>query len=865
MVSNSLGSVMSSSATLTVDPGAVAPSITTPPTNQTVTSGQSATFSVVATGTAPLSYQWQKNGANIPSANAASYVTPATTTADNGSTFDVIVSNSVGSVTSSSLTLTVTAAPVRPSITTPPANQTVTAGQSATFSVVANGTAPLSYQWQKNGANISGANAASYVTPATTTADNGSTFDVIVSNSVGSVTSSSATLTVGAAAVPPSITTPPANQTVTSGQSATFSVVATGTAPLSYQWRKNGANIPGANAASYVTPATTTADNGSAFDVIVSNSAGSVTSNAATLTVNSLASGVSSLALNPAAVAGGSSSTGTVTLNGVAPSGGAVVTLSSDNTAAQVPASVTVSAGQSSANFTITTSPVSSSTPVNITASYLGSTMIASLTVNPAPDIAVNATVSVSSENIGTGQLGIKAIDGVIGGCPNDCTNEWATVGELGLRPNSSAYAWIRLDWSYITTSEVDLYDRPNSTDNITSGALFFSDGSSISVGTLPNDGSIYPVTFAPKNISWVQFDIYSAVGSNTGLSEIEVLGSCAVTPSVRVAAPLSEYLQTPTTSLTATAQTCLDPANNAGWGVRFLLDGGPSSGGVQLDTHTAPYQVTFTNLAQSEHTIDAYLLDASNNIVSGIDTHDQVNHIGIGDYFVALGDSISEGIGDDISSDDSSNDGRNGPVLDIVSCACGGGGYEPILNNLRTAQTGLPQTVVNEAVGGTWSIDPPAIINTMLARHPGAAMFLIQYGTNDATPTGGTPSGLNLNPGDAGYSGSFKDNLQQTINAVNAAGKRVALAKAPMALADCPSCTPYSDPTTATKNVMIQEYNQVIDQLVADPANNINVVPPDFYTFFSNNRGDYSDEIHPNGLGYQGMANLWNQALTGH
>ena len=138
--------------------------------------------------------------------------------------------------------------------------------------------------------------------------------------------------------------------------------------------------------------------------------------------------------------------------------------------------------------------------------------------------------------------------------------------------------------------------------------------------------------------------DLYSAVGSSTGLAEMEVLGSCAVTPSVRVAAPLSEYLQTSTTSLTATAQTCLDPVNNAGWGVRFLLDGGPSSGGVQMDTHTPPYQVTFTNLAQSEHTIDAYLLDSSNNVVSGIDTHDQVNHIGIGDYFVALGDSISEG-----------------------------------------------------------------------------------------------------------------------------------------------------------------------------------------------------------------------------
>jgi sugar lactone lactonase YvrE len=85
---------------------------------------------------------------------------------------------------------------------------------------------------------------------------------------------------------PPAITTQPANKTVTVGKTATFSVKATGTAPLSYQWRKNGANITGATSASYTTPPTTAADNGSLFSVVVSNSAGSVTSNNAMLTVN---------------------------------------------------------------------------------------------------------------------------------------------------------------------------------------------------------------------------------------------------------------------------------------------------------------------------------------------------------------------------------------------------------------------------------------------------------------------------------------------------------------------------------------------------------------------------------------------------
>ena len=176
--------------------------------------------------------------------------------------------------------------PKAPSITVQPANQTVIAGQSATFSVVAAGTAPLSYQWRKNSANISGATAATYTTPATSAADNSAMFDVIVTNSVGSVTSAQATLTVNAAPVAPSITTQPANQTVTSGQTATFSVVAAGTSPLAYQWQKNGSDIPGATSVSYTTPVTTTADSGELFRVVVSNTAGNVTSNSGLLTVN---------------------------------------------------------------------------------------------------------------------------------------------------------------------------------------------------------------------------------------------------------------------------------------------------------------------------------------------------------------------------------------------------------------------------------------------------------------------------------------------------------------------------------------------------------------------------------------------------
>lgn len=90
-----------------------------------------------------------------------------------------------------------TAPPEPPTITTQPANQTTRVGQTATFTVAASGTAPLSYQWSRNGAAISGAVSASYTTPAAAPADNGTTFIVKVTNSVGSVTSKAASLTVG--------------------------------------------------------------------------------------------------------------------------------------------------------------------------------------------------------------------------------------------------------------------------------------------------------------------------------------------------------------------------------------------------------------------------------------------------------------------------------------------------------------------------------------------------------------------------------------------------------------------------------------------------------------------------------------------
>jgi hypothetical protein len=228
-----------------------------------------------------------------------------------------------------------------------------------------------------------------------------------------------------------------------------------------------------------------------------------------------------SVSLAPASVVGGNASQGTVTLSGPAPSGAVVTLLSSDTAAATVPSSVTVSQNATSATFTVSTSNVSSSTSSTISASYGGSSPNAVLTVLPqsaSGDIALTATVTDSSENASTGQLGIKAIDGVIGGFPGDPTKEWATLGQL-------AGAWIQLSWSSPQqVGQVVLWDRPNTSDNVQAGTLSFSDGTTLPVGTLPNDASSgYTVNFSAKSITSVKFTVTQAVGSNIGLAEFQV------------------------------------------------------------------------------------------------------------------------------------------------------------------------------------------------------------------------------------------------------------------------------------------------------------------------------------------------------
>ena len=288
VVSNASGSVTSASATLTVNAVATAPAITSQPAAMTVTAGGSASFTVTATGSPAPTYQWQKGGAAIGGASSASLSLTNVQSSDAG-TYSVVVSNSAGSVTSASATLTVnpaTAPATAPSITTQPASTTVTAGGNASFSVTATGSPAPTYQWQKGGAAIGGATSASLSLTNVQSFDAG-TYSVVVSNSAGSVTSANASLTVTAATSPgtsPSIATQPANLMLPAGYSGSLSVTATGTAPLSYQWRLNGAAIPGATGSTLPLASVQASASGN-YSVVVTNASGSVTSNIATVTV----------------------------------------------------------------------------------------------------------------------------------------------------------------------------------------------------------------------------------------------------------------------------------------------------------------------------------------------------------------------------------------------------------------------------------------------------------------------------------------------------------------------------------------------------------------------------------------------------
>ena len=222
-----------------------------------------------------MTYQWQKDGSDISGATTDTYTITGATADDEGS-YTCVITSDCGTVTSDAATLTIGSGVT---ITQQPQNQDVCEGSDATFTVVATGS-NLTYQWQKDGSDISGATTDTYTITGATADDEGSYTCVITSN-CGNTTSDAATLSILPAT---QITTQPMSVTDANlGDTVVFTVVADGS-NLTYQWQLNAANIDGATSDTYTINGVSASDTG-VYTVVVNGDCGSVTSDSVVLAV----------------------------------------------------------------------------------------------------------------------------------------------------------------------------------------------------------------------------------------------------------------------------------------------------------------------------------------------------------------------------------------------------------------------------------------------------------------------------------------------------------------------------------------------------------------------------------------------------
>lgn len=254
-----------------------APMMATQPTNFTTFLSNSASFFVEAIGPGPFRYQWRYNGEEIENATNATLTLPQAFYLEVG-TYSVAVLNPFGFVISSNATLTLNGPPF---ISQQPQALDIATGDTLMLSVGVLGTAPFQYQWRKDGAPIAGAASLMFVVTSAHFTNQGS-YTVVVTNQYGASTSAVAVVTVDS---PPYFITPLSDQTVDQGGLALLTASASGSPPLSYQWRFNGTNLPGATSATLgLTNVWHT--NAGLYSVVVTNVFGTVASSNAVLTVN---------------------------------------------------------------------------------------------------------------------------------------------------------------------------------------------------------------------------------------------------------------------------------------------------------------------------------------------------------------------------------------------------------------------------------------------------------------------------------------------------------------------------------------------------------------------------------------------------
>lgn len=298
-VTGTCGNATSNSAVISVNP---ITTITQQPSPQTICQG-SNTFLTVAADGANLNYQWKRGNTNVGT-NSPTLNLNNAQVADGGS-YTCVVTGACGTVTSNAVTVTVNPTTV---VTTQPLTQSACNGTPVTFSVVANGIG-LGYQWKKDGNIIQNATSAAYTINSITGADAGN-YTCEITGGCGNATSNIAALTVLNSAA---ISQQPQAQSVCPGAPLTLTVTGSGGNNTMYQWRRNTNNINGANGSTYTVPAAGVNDVGS-YDVIITGSCGTVTSNAVSVSLLETTS-VNNI-FNPVAICAGSNQTFTVSAQG---------------------------------------------------------------------------------------------------------------------------------------------------------------------------------------------------------------------------------------------------------------------------------------------------------------------------------------------------------------------------------------------------------------------------------------------------------------------------------------------------------------------------------------------------------------------
>ena len=281
VASNAANTVTSAVASLTV---LVPPLFTQQPSNQSVILGSNATFSVTVDGTAPFSYQWFFNSTPLTdnghvSGSTTTNLTRTDVQEPDVGNYTVAITNVAGSATSVVATLAIST----PLISTQPQSQSVLAGVTVTLGVIASGQQPLAYQWQFDGTNIQNAVTNTLVLTNVLVNQSG-IYSVTITNAYGTAISSNATLTVTAL----TISTQPTNRVAWLNGSTSFRVNVSGTAPFTFDWRCNGADVPGPQT-NLLTLTNLQAAQFGTYYVIVSNAYGSVISSNATLFLSQVA------------------------------------------------------------------------------------------------------------------------------------------------------------------------------------------------------------------------------------------------------------------------------------------------------------------------------------------------------------------------------------------------------------------------------------------------------------------------------------------------------------------------------------------------------------------------------------------------